>query len=37
MTKPRGKHVCVVADVANRFVRWLHHQLLPEALAIQKN
>ncbi len=31
----RGKHVCVVvAAVANRFVRWLHHQMQPEALAI---
>ena len=33
--KARGKHVClVVAAVANRFVRWLHHQLLPDALAL---
>ena len=29
------EHDClVVAAVANRFVRWLHHQPLPEALAI---
>lgn len=33
--KARGKHVCVVvAAVANRFVRWLHHQMQPEALAL---
>ncbi len=33
--KSRGKHVCVVvAAMANRFVRWLHHQLLPEPLTI---
>jgi transposase len=33
--KTRGKHTCVVvAAVANRFVRWLHHQMQPEALAI---
>lgn len=32
--RARGKHVCVVvAAVANRFVRWLHHQMQPEALA----
>jgi transposase len=32
--KNRGKHNCVVvAAVANRFVRWLHHQMQPEALA----
>ena len=30
----RGKHICVVvAAVANRYVRWLHHTLQPEALA----
>jgi transposase len=32
--KARGKHVCVVvAAVANRYVRWLHHTLQPEGLA----
>lgn len=32
--KDRGKHTCVVvAAIANRFVRWLHHQMQPEALA----
>jgi hypothetical protein len=32
--KSRGKHVCVVvAAVANRYVRWLHHTMQPEALA----
>ncbi len=32
--KGRGKHSCVVvAAVANRFVRWLYHQMQPEALA----
>jgi transposase len=32
--KQRGKHVCVVvAAVANRYLRWLYHQLQPEALA----
>lgn len=32
--KNRGKHGCVVvAAIANRFVRWLHHQMQPEALA----
>jgi transposase len=32
--RARGKHVClVVAAVANRYVRWLHHQMQPEALA----
>jgi transposase len=31
----RGKHICVVvAAVANRYVRWLHHQMQPEALAL---
>lgn len=30
----RGKHICVVlAAVANRYVRWLHHTMQPEALA----
>jgi transposase len=30
----RGKHICVVvAAVANRYIRWLHHTLQPEALA----
>lgn len=33
--KARGKHTCVVvAAVTNRFVRWLHHQMQPEALAL---
>jgi transposase len=32
--KRRGKHTCVVvAAVANRYVRWLYYQMLPEALA----
>jgi transposase len=32
--KRRGKHNClVVAAVANRYIRWLHHTLQPEALA----
>jgi len=32
--KRRGKHICVViAAVANRYIRWLHHTLQPEALA----
>jgi transposase len=32
--KARGKHICVVvAAVANRYVRWLHHTMQPEALA----
>jgi transposase len=32
--KGRGKHICVVvAAVANRYVRWLHHTMQPEALA----
>ena len=32
--KARGKHTClVVAAVANRYVRWLHHTMQPEALA----
>jgi len=32
--KSRGKHTCVVvAAVANRYIRWLHHTLQPEALA----
>lgn len=32
--KQRGKHICVVvAAVANRYVRWLHHTLQPEVLA----
>jgi transposase len=32
--KARGKHICVVvAAVANRYVRWLHHVMQPEALA----
>lgn len=31
----RGKHPCVVvAAVANRYVRWLHHQMQPQALAV---
>jgi transposase len=30
----RGKHKCVViVAVANRYIRWLHHTLQPEALA----
>jgi transposase len=33
--KRRGKHTClVVAAVANRYIRWLHHTLQPEALAV---
>jgi len=33
--KRRGKHICVVvAAVANRYVRWLHHTMQPEALAV---
>ena len=33
--KARGKHICVVvAAVANRYVRWLHHTMQPEALAV---
>jgi transposase len=33
--KARGKHIClVVAAVANRFMRWLHHTMQPEALAV---
>jgi transposase len=32
--RARGKHVClVVAAVANRYMRWLHHTMQPEALA----
>lgn len=32
--KARGKHTCVVvAAIANRYMRWLHHTLQPEALA----
>jgi transposase len=32
--KRRGKHNCVViAAVANRYIRWLHHIVQPEALA----
>ncbi|HEY2839588.1 MAG TPA: IS110 family transposase [Pirellulales bacterium] len=32
--KQRGKHICVVvAAVANRYMRWLHHTMQPEALA----
>jgi transposase len=32
--RARGKHVClVVAAVANRYIRWLHHTMQPEALA----
>jgi transposase len=32
--KRRGKHNClVIAAVANRYIRWLHHTLQPEALA----
>jgi transposase len=32
--RARGKHACVVvAAVANRYVRWLHYQMQPEALA----
>jgi transposase len=32
--KARGKHTClVVAAVANRYVRWLHHTMQPAALA----
>ena len=32
--KSRGKHTCVVvAAVANRYMRWLHHTMQPEALA----
>jgi transposase len=32
--KRRGKHNCVViAAIANRYIRWLHHTLQPEALA----
>ena len=32
--KNSGKHTCVVvAAIANRFVRWLYHQMQPEALA----
>jgi transposase len=31
----RGKHACVVvAAVANRYVRWLYHQMQPQALAV---
>jgi transposase len=34
----RGKHACVVvAAVANRYVRWLHHQMQPEAVAQDSN
>lgn len=30
----RGKHACVVvAAIANRYVRWLHHEMQPAALA----
>lgn len=30
----RGKHACVVvAAIANRYVRWLHHQMQPEVVA----
>jgi transposase len=33
--KRRGKHNCVViAAVANRYIRWLHHTLQPVALAV---
>jgi transposase len=33
--RARGKHVClVVAAVANRYIRWLHHTMQPEALAV---
>jgi transposase len=33
--KARGKHTCVVvAAVANRYIRWLHHTMQPEALAV---
>ena len=33
--KARGKHIClVVAAIANRFMRWLHHTMQPEALAV---
>jgi transposase len=32
--KGSGKHICVVvAAVANRYVRWLHHTMQPAALA----
>ena len=32
--KARGKHTClVVAAIANRYVRWLHHTMQPEVLA----
>jgi transposase len=32
--KARGKHIClVVAAVANRYLRWLHHTMQPEVLA----
>jgi transposase len=32
--KSRGKHNClVVAAIANRYMRWLHHRMQPEALA----
>lgn len=32
--KASGKHTCVVvAAVANRYIRWLHHTMQPEALA----
>jgi len=32
--RARGKHVClVVAAIANRYIRWLHHTMQPEVLA----
>jgi transposase len=32
--RSRGKHACVVvAAIANRYVRWLHHQMQPEVVA----